>query len=111
MCSCEAPPLVFLSIGRSRTIPMKKRVHVYYSGRVQGVGFRFTAEDVARALGVCGWVRNLSDGKVEITAEAQEAALNDFLAKIREYFSAYIDDAEITWQEPSNEFKDFNIAI
>ena len=90
---------------------MKKRVHVYYSGRVQGVGFRFTAEDVARALGVCGWVRNLSNGKVEITAEAQEAALNDFLAKIREYFSAYIKDAEIIWQEPSNEFKDFNIAI
>ncbi len=49
---------------------MKKQVRVYYSGRVQGVGFRFTAESIANDLGVTGWVKNSRDGGVEIVAEA-----------------------------------------
>ena len=88
-----------------------KQIHVYYSGRVQGVGFRFTAEDIARELNLKGWVKNLRDGKVEIVAEAEEFALNKFLEKINEYFGRYIQDADLRWEAATGEFKDFNIRF
>ena len=89
---------------------MKQQVHVYYSGAVQGVGFRFTAEEIARDLGVAGWVRNLGDGRVEVVAEAPRETLREFLSKINQYFSSYIKDTDIQWQRASGEFKDFSIA-
>ena len=89
---------------------MKKRIHVFYSGRVQGVGFRMTAEDTARELGVVGWVKNLRDGRVELVAEAEEAALEQFLDAIRTgSMKNFIDQAEITWSSPSDTFDEFVI--
>ena len=88
---------------------MKKQIHAYYSGRVQGVGFRFTAQDLARDLGVTGLVKNLRDGRVEVVAEAEEDILKDFLKRINQYFSHYIQDVEIDWQPPTGEFRDFGI--
>lgn len=90
---------------------MKKQIHVYYSGRVQGIGFRFTAEDIAQGLGITGWVKNLSDGRVEAVAEAEEVLLKDFLKRINTYFSKYIQDADIQWLPASGEFKDFGIEF
>ena len=55
-----------------------RRVHAIVSGRVQGVSYRTATADTARRLGICGWVRNLSDGSVELEAEGaaeQVAAL------------------------------------
>ena len=90
---------------------MKKQVHVYYTGRVQGVGFRFTTQDLARDLRIAGWVRNLRDGRVELIAEAGEDALKDFLSRIYQYFSSYIQDADINWQEAVSELEDFQIRF
>lgn len=90
---------------------MKKRLQVYYSGRVQGVGFRYTAQDIASDLGVVGWVKNLGDGRVEVEAEAEEEVLRDFLARINQYFSRYIQDININWESASGEFKDFEIKF
>jgi acylphosphatase len=90
---------------------MKKQVHTYYSGRVQGVGFRFTAEDIAIELGVVGWVKNLRDGRVELVAEAEEDVLQEFLAKLRHYFSEYIRNEDINWLPATGEFKDFGIRF
>ncbi len=90
---------------------MKKQIHAYYSGRVQGVGFRFTAESTAMDLGVRGWVKNLRDGRVEIAAEAEEGALKDFLKRIEDYFSRYIGDSDIKWQEATGEFQSFEIRF
>jgi acylphosphatase len=90
---------------------MRKQIHVFYSGRVQGVGFRFTAEDIARDLRITGWVRNLRNGQVEVVAEAEEEALKDFLDKINQYFSRYIHDVDIKWQEATGEFKEFGLRF
>lgn len=90
---------------------MKRQVHVYYTGRVQGVGFRFTTQDLAQDLDVCGWVKNLRDGRVELVAQGQEDRLKDFLSRVNRYFSSYIQDVDINWQEARDEFADFQIKF
>lgn len=88
---------------------MKKQAHIYFKGTVQGVGFRFTAEDIANSLAVTGWAKNLRDRRVEVVAEAEEEVLLEFLEKINQHFSRYIKDREIDWRPASGEFKDFQI--
>jgi acylphosphatase len=56
------------------------RVHVFVTGRVQGVGFRNHAKRRADQLGLRGWVRNLPDGGVEILAQGREASVDEFVA-------------------------------
>ncbi len=90
---------------------MKKRVHVIFNGRVQGVGFRFTAESLAAALSVTGWVKNLRGGDVEITAEGEEEVLKDFISRLQEDFSGYIKDKDVAWEDPTGEFKEFGIRF
>ncbi|ULQ60720.1 acylphosphatase [Brucepastera parasyntrophica] len=57
--------------------------HIFVYGRVQGVGFRARTVSLARSLGVCGWVRNRSDGSVEIAAEAAPQIIEQFLEKLK----------------------------
>jgi acylphosphatase len=90
---------------------VKKQIHAYYSGRVQGVGFRFTAGDIARRLGITGWVKNLHNGSVEIIAEAEEDKLKEFLDRINQHFSRYIQDSDIQWLAATEEFKGFDIEF
>ncbi len=88
---------------------MKQSVHVLYSGRVQGVGFRYTVREIAFDLGVEGWVRNLGDGSVELIAEAPEAVLKDFLGRIGERFSGYISRADVSWEPATGAYRDFSV--
>jgi acylphosphatase len=89
-----------------------KRLHVFYSGYVQGVGFRYTARSVVSELGLVGWVKNLRDGRVEVVCEGEERKLKEFLDKVQEEFSGrYISDTEILWEEPTREFSDFGIKF
>jgi acylphosphatase len=90
---------------------MQKRLHVYFTGRVQGVGFRFTAQDIGAELGVAGWVKNLRDGRVEIVAEAEEEVLKDLLERLNKFFSRYIQDTDIEWLPPTGELKDFRVQV
>ena len=89
---------------------MKKRVHVFYSGRVQGVGFRLTAEETAHQFVVVGWIKNLRDGRVELLGEAEETVLQQFLDAIRDGpMKKFINDVEISWSQASDSFDEFEI--
>ena len=90
---------------------MKKQLHLYYTGKVQGIGFRYTVLDIALGLKVGGWVKNLNDGRVEVLAESEESALNVFLEQIRQYFSRYIIDVAVEWLPANGEFSDFKIKF
>jgi acylphosphatase len=59
-------------------------VQVFYEGRVQGVGFRYSIKRIAKGFEVTGWVRNLDDGRVELQADAEPDELRAFLEAIRE---------------------------
>ena len=56
---------------------------VFYEGRVQGVGFRYSVKELARGFDVTGWVRNLRDGRVELQVCGEETELGEFLEAIR----------------------------
>jgi acylphosphatase len=88
---------------------MPKRVEVHYAGRVQGVGFRFTAERFAIQNDLTGFVRNLPDGRVELVLEGEEESIKTGLAMIRRELDRYIDTASDHWLESAGEFKRFNI--
>lgn len=88
-----------------------KRIEVFYSGLVQGVGFRFSVERLASTLDIKGFVRNLSDGRVEIIAEGKEEDLKGLLNSIDKNFKSYIRDLAISWLEPTGEFKEFGIEF
>ncbi|PIQ87762.1 MAG: acylphosphatase [Candidatus Omnitrophica bacterium CG11_big_fil_rev_8_21_14_0_20_43_6] len=90
---------------------MKKQVHVYYSGRVQGIGFRYTLQDIANYQKVWGWVKNLDDTRVEVVAEADEEVLNSFLQQVNQHFFRYIKDEEVEWLPAGGEFRDFSIKF
>ena len=91
---------------------MKKRLSVFWSGRVQGVGFRYTTESVALELGVTGWVRNLPDGRVEALAEGPEKALKTLLERIASGpMKGYLRGVEIHWGSPTGEFDDFQVRF
>ncbi|MCH2183243.1 MAG: acylphosphatase [Mariniblastus sp.] len=56
--------------------------HLYFEGNVQGVGFRYTCRMIAESIGVGGWVRNLSDGRVESLITGEPAVLQQFLEQL-----------------------------
>ncbi|QIG80016.1 acylphosphatase [Stakelama tenebrarum] len=77
--------------------------HVFVSGRVQGVFFRDWTVETARALGLTGWVRNLSDGRVEVVAQGDENAMNRLLEKCREGSeAARVDKLDVSPAEPQD---------
>ena len=84
---------------------------VFYSGRVQGVGFRYTAKTVAAGFEIVGTVRNLPDGRVELAAEGLRAELEEFRAAVRAAgLAGFIRDEQVTWADAKNEFRGFEIA-
>ncbi len=85
-----------------------KRLHIFVSGRVQGVFFRANTVKVANKLGIKGWVKNLSDGRVEIVAEGSEEKLREFVEWLKKGpMLAKVTDLIIEEQTPTNEFKNF----
>lgn len=82
----------------------RRRVHLWISGLVQGVFFRATTRDRARALGLDGWVRNLPDGRVEVAAEGPPAAVGELVAWCRRGpRGARVDRLEEVEEQPRGE--------
>lgn len=73
---------------------------VYYSGTVQGVGFRYTAHELASRFAVAGHVRNLPDGRVELVAEGQTDQVKGFLEAVSRRMAGYIEHADVTEGRP-----------
>ena len=93
-------------------MPIIKRLHAIVSGNVQGVGFRYFVQKTALKSGLAGWVRNLSNGDVELEAEGEQPKLDDFLATIRTGHPwAQVSDVAITRLEGSKKYDDFEISI
>ena len=89
----------------------RRRLKIFYSGRVQGVGFRYAAKTVAAGFEITGTVKNLPDGRVELIAEGTRAELEAFRTAIRaEGLAGFIRDEQITWADAQNEFRGFEIS-
>jgi acylphosphatase len=86
-------------------------MQVLYSGRVQGVGFRYTAKTVANGFEVTGKVRNLLDGRVELVAEGIKDELEAFRQAVRDSgLEHFIRNEDVSWTEAKNEFRGFEIV-
>ena len=89
---------------------MKARAHVFVTGRVQGVFFRSTVADHAESLGLAGWVRNLSDGRVEALLEGERSRVEKVVDFCRRGPpGAHVHDLEVNWEAWQGEFSDFKI--
>jgi len=90
---------------------MKKCVNAFVSGQVQGVGFRYYVNKMARRYNLTGWVRNLSDGRVEIMAEGEERDMDGFLVEIRKGSRwSTVSDVQTEWSEYQRKFRSFEIT-
>jgi len=86
------------------------RAHIIVDGRVQGVFFRATARDVARRLGVTGWVKNRWDGKVELVVEGEKKAVEKMLRWCHKGPSgAVVTNVDVKWEPFKGEFGSFSI--
>lgn len=86
------------------------RAHIFVRGIVQGVGFRWSMQRIARRLGVKGWVRNLPDGRVEAVLEGPEERVKEVTEWARRGPPfAVVEEVDVIWEEYRGEFKDFRI--
>lgn len=86
------------------------RLHAYIHGRVQGVSFRYYTLQTAQNLHLTGWVRNLWDGGVEVTAEGEHDNLNQFLRWLRKGpTSAVVRDVDYSFTDAKSEFDQFRV--
>jgi acylphosphatase len=86
-------------------------MHIFYSGRVQGVGFRYTTKSVAMGFEVTGTVRNLPDGRVELTVEGTTEELEAYQQAIRDSgLGGLIRDEVVSWEMATGEFRGFEIV-
>ena len=85
--------------------------HIIFTGRVQGVGFRFTAHRIAMLHQLKGYVRNSPDGTVEMLAQGYTEDIDDCIKNIQESFDGYIRETRIEELPPDPRYKDFKITF
>ena len=87
---------------------MKVRKHIYFSGYVQGVGFRYQASYIAQSLGLTGWVKNLYDGRVEMEVQGKEDEIELLISKLQNGRFISIEDVDMK-EIPIESEKSFRI--
>jgi acylphosphatase len=89
----------------------RSRLQVFYSGNVQGVGFRYTVKSLASGFEITGVVRNLADGRVELIMEGAKDELKAFQQAIRESeLGHFIRKEDVQWAEAQDSFRGFEIV-
>lgn len=84
------------------------RKHILVSGRVQGVGFRYSTYYLAQNLGLTGWVQNLDDGRVEMELQGDEADMNKFFRRLEQ--NSFIDITDcVVKQIPTERESSFHV--
>ncbi len=88
----------------------KVRAHIIVSGKVQGVFFRYTMEQIASASDVTGWAKNRIDGNVEAVLEGNRENVEKVIEWSHQGSSgAIVKNVEVDWKDYTGEFKDFSI--
>ena len=86
-----------------------KQVHLLISGFVQGVGYRAFVHNNAKKLGLAGWVRNLSDNRVEVVAQGEEGKIKELVQTCEKGpFLSEVKSISIEWQETREKFESFD---
>ena len=88
-----------------------ERREVRYRGRVQGVGFRYTARSIAQLYAVTGYVRNLADGSVELVVEGRAEDISGVLRAIRTEMGRYIRDVQEATLPATGQFTEFDVRF
>ena len=89
----------------------KACAHIFVSGVVQGVGFRFFAVRKAQEYGLKGWVRNTYDGTVESEVEGEKGLILEYIKELKVGpRAANVSDVKVNWKEFQNKYQDFQIA-
>jgi len=86
------------------------RLHAFFSGHVQGVGFRWQATQVAKGYCVSGWVKNLPDGRVELLAEGEASEVKAFYAAVAEAMESYIRESTHKLEKSTRSCQGFRIV-
>ena len=81
----------------------------YFSGRVQGVGFRYTVQNLALQYNVRGYVKNLADGRVELVMEGPDGEMNHLVDDISQKMNGYIKSVDKSTAPATGEFKQFYV--
>ena len=85
--------------------------HIVFTGRVQGVGFRFTAFNIANRYQLSGLVRNIADGAVEMIAQGPANDIDDCIQDIKESLRDYIKETKIEEVAFNPQYTDFKITF
>ena len=81
----------------------------YFSGHVQGVGFRYTTEEIAAGHDVRGYVRNLRDGRVELVMEGEAAEMDKVVQAVQSRMGQFIRKTDTETAPATGEFTDFTV--
>jgi acylphosphatase len=92
-----------------QTTPATHRRTVHFSGRVQGVGFRYTTRNIALRYDVEGYVRNLPDGRVELVMEGPDAEMDQVVEELRRKMNGFIRNVQTDTCAATGEFEHFSI--
>ena len=80
---------------------------VYFSGKVQGLGFRYQCMKIAREFEVCGYVENLADGRVLLEVEGNESEVKKYVTEINDQMEIFIKTSDEKFQRRATQFNAF----